>query len=351
VIIEDFTRGSLRTQVGKNPGTTDTVEATTREQLRSNETGGEAEPEAGEKRESLEGLNELRRDTREKAEVLITYAAEWENMGLKYGVISDGNYTAKPGFFRSVVKDYNSGGDESMDDGHNVETGLANGAKEDDGINIDDKYKGDITVDRISVAVAEGNYEYVDGCYTLIRGKINGRLKYDNNEDDIKIEKIRAEMVDLRPIIESEVLTLKIEKLEREKRDLEMYKNEYERALNAITTETSVIEGEGVGEPGALDGRIEKVTVEIGEKIGEKEERIKKLREQRETAEKSEEEKPVWESAVFIVIAFFSGYSINFVTKLFDRAMTGIISGKPGETELEGEAPPEPEAGGEETVG
>ena len=82
------------------------------------------------------------------------------------------------------------------------------------------------------------------------------------------------------------------------------------------------------------------------ETLREKQQRLEKLESQLKEAYKRERGKPIWESAFFIVLAFFAGFSVNFVNKIFDRAMRGILDIKsaPEETEVEEGGTGEPPA-------
>ena len=91
---------------------------------------------------------------------------------------------------------------------------------------------------------------------------------------------------------------------------------------------------EKVGEKQTLDREISKFKNELAKTKGER----KPIYEELRAAYRRERGKPIWESAFFIVLAFFAGFSVNFVNKIFDRAMRGILDIKSSPEEPEGEA-------------
>lgn len=79
------------------------------------------------------------------------------------------------------------------------------------------------------------------------------------------------------------------------------------------------------------------------ESLKEKELKLDELKAKFGEAARRERRKPVWESAFFIVVAFFSGFSVNFVNTMFDRAIRGILAGGNGAERGEQESGEEPE--------
>jgi hypothetical protein len=233
--------------------------------------------------------------------------------------------------------------------------------------------KGPIKVYKIKSALKtpkKGGYRYISDCFDIVKIK----MIITKKEENANLEGLMEEKEVLRKRMEYKLESVRIDKdikkLDEKIKRLENAKEEKEDAVYALYKEEegAPVEEQKLESPGTkargvlidkqktagdkyvspewLNNEIGRIEKEIEEKEIEKGE----LKTKKNEAEKRENENPVWESAVFIVIAFFSGYSINFVTKIFDRAMTAIISGKPGATEMEGEVAREPEAGGEETV-
>jgi hypothetical protein len=279
---------------------------------------------------------------REKAELLITYKDEWERENLEYYSLNDGSSEAEKASKSSNINDY---------------------------------YKGKITPAKINRAITESNYGYIEYCYSLIKGTVVSKLIKEINEDTVSRIRINQEIGNLKPAIDSEIINKEIIEINMEKEALDKSRIICTKVIDANESTKPALKDIKEPEPenndkpkefepqrgkrheeeedytGLSDEVLYKRIGVLDKKIGEIEEKKRELKDKLKAAKKREEESPVWESAVFIVIAFFSGYSINFVTKMFDRAMTAIISGKPGATEMEGEVPHEPEAGGEEGVG
>jgi hypothetical protein len=281
----------------------------------------------------FEELGSEKTSLSDRVELLIAYKSEWEDENLEYYVSNDRSSEAGNGSKSSKNNDY---------------------------------YEGRITPAKVNRAIYESNEKYILYCYLLIKATVVNNLNIENNAEMLKKVKIDQEINNLKPAIESEILYKEINELERRRKKLEQRRYEYSMALqgNYVTKptkniDTEELKGQGVEIRDEDNNKLTDLSAEelykgigiVDKEIGELNEKERELKDKLKAAEKREEENPVWESAVFIVIAFFSGYSINFVTKMFDRAMTAIISGKPGATEMEGEAPHEPEAGGEEAAG
>lgn len=218
---------------------------------------------------------------------------------------------------------------------------------------------GKIDIDKIRLALSEKKFAYIEQIFGKIKNKVIKELEGQIEEKERLLKEITIKTSRMKYRLESAMVDDEITELRSNMDGLVSEKGRLEDWLLTMQTpgitgtETpgAGIERETGGESASkvdelIDGQV-KLKI-INEKIENKKEELDVLKEKRKAARKREEEKPVWESAVFIVIAFFSGYSINFVTKMFDRAMTAIISGKPGATETEGEVPHEPETRGEE---
>ncbi|UCE26777.1 MAG: hypothetical protein JSW52_10595, partial [Candidatus Coatesbacteria bacterium] len=207
----------------------------------------------------------------------------------------------------------------------------------------------------------EDKMKYISESFDLIRSTVIAAKESEISDNKERLEEVDIYVYDMKYRLDSaligddiEVLKIELSRLYNDKMYYESDINYYSDVLRDVESGNIDPEYPWYESADVLNARLETIEERIDsidKEIEDKEKEKSELENRLEKAQKNEAEKPVWESAVFIVIAFFSGYSLNFVTKMFDRAMTAIISGKPGETEMEGEAPPEPEGGGEEAVG
>jgi len=130
-------------------------------------------------------------------------------------------------------------------------------------------------------------------------------------------------LLSLPPTVSKEVSAslekTQIEQKEQKVKELDENKKKLESEIEILTGKSS---GEGsISKLGIKpDGEVKKepyVTKEKKEELVE----IEKILER-------EGEQPIWESAFYVVIAFFSGFSVNFVNSVFNRALRGILGTK-----------------------
>lgn len=229
----------------------------------------------------------------------------------------------------------------------------------------DPNFKGKIDVGKIRKAMGKDEEEdynkYILASFEIIKDRIISDKHTQIDINNNRLDKIDEYISNIKYIIESAILEETLGNVNSELRQLTNGLRENKEQLKEkegqlVMVESGDIKPEDKRYRNAADleadiERINKTIRSLEKKIEELETEKVRLNIQIQEERKRENEKPVWESAIFVVVAFFSGYSINFVTKMFDRAMSAIISGKPGEAETEGEQPPEPVAGGEEAVG
>jgi hypothetical protein len=183
--------------------------------------------------------------------------------------------------------------------------------------------------------VQEDAQIYIRECYKEIQPKLEKAVKIKKRTYEMEIEGIQKDMDMLGPFMESVKIRKATEELEADILDL---KSEPRRLSDKIAKIKDKISRASPEKKEELESAMKEFEAEntlIPKRIQGKEDDLKIAEESLKKAEAEEVDKPVWESAVFIVVAFFSGFSINFVYQMFDRATSAIFAQRPAEGEME----------------
>lgn len=185
----------------------------------------------------------------------------------------------------------------------------------------------------------------IDNCFETIKETVNETVETRNDE----LAKVKEAVNKSRYYIESVELEIDYKELQNEVEALLLDIKTMKKELADIDMEIARIETESPDVFRDLPEYKAKIDERDyikssgldemeNEELPKKEQKLEDLESQLKEAYKRERGKPIWESAFFIVLAFFAGFSVNFVNKIFDRAMRGILDIKSVPEEPEGEA-------------